>query len=329
METQNKCCSKCHIEKTLDMFYKRVDGALGVRAECKECFNSKSQTPEAKSKKLLRIEKDLKMGINIKVCSICHIEKSLDMFYKSKNQSLGVKCECKECNKLKSQTPEFLEKRRAYRAQPEVRERENKQWRDNYQKPEVAQKYQEYRDKPETKERLENWRNLPEVKVKLKEKYEKTKPERNAKIRKKYNTDEKYRLIQILRSKIHKILNGISTSYENILGCDLEFIRLWLEIRFDDNMTWDNLGYCWEIDHILPISKFNFDNENDKNICFHWTNLQPLTKEENRNKRAQIQLHHYFNNIINVNRFNSVYKEFLGYEAINESLLWLGKMKPK
>ena len=44
---------------------------------------------------------------------------------------------------------------------------------------------------------------------------------------------------------------------------------------------------------------------------------------------AQLQLHHYFNNIINVNRFNSVYKEFLGYEAINESLLWLGKMKPK
>ena len=34
-------------------------------------------------------------------------------------------------------------------------------------------------------------------------------------------------------------------------------------------------------------------------------------------------LHYYFNNIISVNRFNLKYKNFMGYQMINESLSWL------
>jgi len=34
-------------------------------------------------------------------------------------------------------------------------------------------------------------------------------------------------------------------------------------------------------------------------------------------------IHHYYNNIVNVNRFNNFRKEYLGYQAINESLQWL------
>ena len=33
----------------------------------------------------------------------------------------------------------------------------------------------------------------------------------------------------------------------------------------------------------------------------------------------------YFNNIVNVNRFNKKYKQFLGYQTVNESLQWLKK----
>ena len=83
------------------------------------------------------------------------------------------------------------------------------------------------------------------------------------------------------------------------------------------------MGDYWQIDHILPINSFNLNNENEINICFHWTNLQPLQSSINLSKSDKIQLHYYFNNIVNINRFNSKYKNFLGYQTLNESLKWL------
>ena len=62
---------------------------------------------------------------------------------------------------------------------------------------------------------------------------------------------------------------------------------------------------------------------NEQQICFHWTNLQPLKASENIKKSDKILLHHYFNNIVNVNRFNSKYNNFLVYQTVNESLQWL------
>jgi hypothetical protein len=38
---------------------------------------------------------------------------------------------------------------------------------------------------------------------------------------------------------------------------------------------------------------------------------------------VQFKLHYYFNNIVNVNRFNYKYTDFLGYQTLNESLKWL------
>lgn len=64
-------------------------------------------------------------------------------------------------------------------------------------------------------------------------------------------------------------------------------------------------------------------NEKNKYLCFNWTNLQPLHKTENRIKTNKLELHYYFNNIINVNRFNKKNKQFLGYQTVNESLRWL------
>ena len=43
-------------------------------------------------------------------------------------------------------------------------------------------------------------------------------------------------------------------------------------------MTWDNHGEIWEIDHIIPCSKFNLTEEKQQKECFHYTNLQPLFK---------------------------------------------------
>ena len=121
------------------------------------------------------------------------------------------------------------------------------------------------------------------------------------------------------------MLKGIDTSYKTLVGCSEEILRKWLEFQFDDQMTWDNLGTYWHIDHILPINKFDLDSNPDaKFICFNWKNLQPLPAFENQSKSDSIQLHYYFNSIVTIHRF--IQREKLDpseYQGVRESLRWL------
>jgi hypothetical protein len=52
-------------------------------------------------------------------------------------------------------------------------------------------------------------------------------------------------------------------------------------------MSWSNYGE-WEIDHIIPCDYFNLANEEEQKICFHYLNLQPLWKNENRSKSNSV-----------------------------------------
>ena len=59
-----------------------------------------------------------------------------------------------------------------------------------------------------------------------------------------------------------------------------------LESKFRDGMTWQNHGSVWHIDHIKPVSWFNFDSKNDPEFkeCWALSNLQPLLVHENLSK---------------------------------------------
>jgi len=53
-----------------------------------------------------------------------------------------------------------------------------------------------------------------------------------------------------------------------------------MEEKFTEGMNWENQGE-WHIDHIRPCSSFNLDLEEEKQKCFHYTNLQPLWGTDN------------------------------------------------
>ena len=72
------------------------------------------------------------------------------------------------------------------------------------------------------------------------------------------------------------------------IGCDLDFLKQWLESHFTEQMTFENYGSYWHVDHVIPCSKFNLENENEINNCFHWTNLQPLESSKNMSKSNKI-----------------------------------------
>ena len=79
-------------------------------------------------------------------------------------------------------------------------------------------------------------------------------------------------------------------------GCDPHFLKLWFEFQFDDKINWNNYGSYFQIDHVKPCALFDMENENDRRIMNHWSNLSPLEKHENiikSNKYSdEIELNH-------------------------------------
>lgn len=51
-------------------------------------------------------------------------------------------------------------------------------------------------------------------------------------------------------------------------------------------MSWNNYGFYWSIDHVIPMAYFNLVNQNSQKICCNWTNMQPLMILENQKKSA-------------------------------------------
>lgn len=94
----------------------------------------------------------------------------------------------------------------------------------------------------------------------------------------------------------HKVRNNISKSFReimksvkrggscrlsSILGCTTAYFRIHLESQFKKGMRWENYGTTWHIDHILPSSSFDHNDQEQVKRCWHYTNLRPLCAIEN------------------------------------------------
>lgn len=73
--------------------------------------------------------------------------------------------------------------------------------------------------------------------------------------------------------------------WETLVGYTAEELMAHLESQFTKGMTWDNYG-AWHIDHIRPISHFNFASCDDPEFLECWSlwNLQPRWAKDNLSK---------------------------------------------
>ena len=101
------------------------------------------------------------------------------------------------------------------------------------------------------------------------------------------------RLSNAIRSNIRDALHRKGgdkkeRGWENLVGYSIRDLMKHLQKQFKDGMSWDNYGE-WHIDHIIPVSKFNFISTDDFDFKRCWTlsNLQPLWASENARKHAK------------------------------------------
>ena len=148
----------------------------------------------------------------------------------------------------------------------------------------IKELHRKYSEKPENKakakiRKLKFYRNNREHIRKYLNNWEKNKRK----------TDPTYSLIKNLRSRLWKVLkkHKKSNSTLKLTGCTLEQLKKHLENKFEDGMNWDNYG-VWHVDHIIACANFDFSDPKQQEICFHYTNLQPMWGEENNKKGSRL-----------------------------------------
>lgn len=95
-------------------------------------------------------------------------------------------------------------------------------------------------------------------------------------------------LSRTLRGVMRTIKNSKSTRLSSLLGCSPKMFREHLQSKFDKKMTWDNYGTYWHVDHILPKSSFDHNDQEEVKKCWHFSNLRPLEAQANMDKSNKI-----------------------------------------
>ena len=105
-------------------------------------------------------------------------------------------------------------------------------------------------------------------------------------VNEKLNTDPffkmKFNIRSLIRNSVKRCFTEKSKKTIEILGCAFDEFKLHLESQFDENMCWENHGTYWHMDHIIPIS--SAQNEEEVYKLNHYTNFQPLYWEDNLRK---------------------------------------------
>jgi hypothetical protein len=142
--------------------------------------------------------------------------------------------------------------------------------------------------------RISNQDYMKKYYNKNKEKIIKQTIERDAKRRKIDPIFKIDRVVRVLiRDSFKRSLKGKykkGNKTENILGCTMEEFKTYLQTQLLPEMTFDNHGIIWEIDHIKKLSSSK--TEEDIIKLNHFTNLRPLFKT------TEIALQYGYSNII-------------------------------
>ena len=193
----------------------------------------------------------------IKKCSKCGNISLKSNFHKNSAPKDGLKSQCKDCREIYRQNYYH----------------ENRESALNYNK----------KSRNENREQIKTYyRENKEKKIKRIVEYQKNRRE----------TDSSYKLIWNLRTRTRKVFRAQNVNKRNktldLLDCSHSFFKKWIESQLYGNMTPENFGKIWQIDHCLPVSSFNLLDEKEKRKCFGWCNLRPMYVKENISKSNKI-----------------------------------------
>lgn len=106
-------------------------------------------------------------------------------------------------------------------------------------------------------------------------------------MRRRVREDVDFRMLKLLRDRFKQALRGEykTGSAIDLLGMPVKEFKELIASKFHHGMTWDKyLSGEIHLDHIRPCSSFDLTDPEQQRQCFHYSNYQPLWKEDNLRK---------------------------------------------
>jgi len=230
-----------------------------------------------------------------KICSKCKIEKELCFFHKNKRSKDGLDFKCNDCKTIY---------RKEYYKKNKDKEIENNKKYTTSHAAQISARHKQYRlDNKQFSEKLKLYyqqyyqKNITLKRTQGRQYYQNHTAERKAYIksynRRRAKEDIMFRLVRNLRKRLWDALMNNCKSITTLqsLGCSVENLKSWIEQQFQPGMSWDNYGNGegkWNVDHIIPLSKFDLSDHAQLLKACHWFNLQPLWAVDNIKKGNKI-----------------------------------------
>lgn len=271
-------CSKCEIDKPLSEFYVRAETG-NHRKDCKECMTK--QKRKLREKNTIKNTEILKTvdKTRLKTCSNCNVEKQLSEFSISPANKCGFYSWCLVCSRKKDNDRKKI--RKEY-TQTDIKNcsqcNKSKNILKNYSKKIGTQ---------------DGYSNIcKECNKKYRQSISK---ELYQKKKHKLNTNIQYKLAERIRGRLRILLGDIKVKKpktEKLIGCSLDYFINHLNKSFYEEITFENYGTVWHLDHIIPCDWFNLTDINQLNACTHYTNLQALIINDNLIKSNRLDWIH-------------------------------------
>ena len=131
--------------------------------------------------------------------------------------------------------------------------------------------------------------------------------------KKEHDTNMNYRIKKSLASRLRNVLKKNDTTM-NYVGCNIQYLREWFEYNFTEEMTWNNYGSYWSIDHIIPVCKFDLTDENQKLKCWNWSNMKPVPVNFNSKKKY-----------IDMNQINYILEKIKTFKEEGSTTKWFSE----
>ena len=114
----------------------------------------------------------------------------------------------------------------------------------------------------------------------------------NAYERDKRKSDSNFKLHCCIRQRTSYAFKSQNNEKINdLIGCSNYFFRKWIIYQLYGDMTLENYGKVWCLDHCYPLSKISLSNENDLIKYTNWFNIRPMYIKDNIIKGRKINQH--------------------------------------
>jgi len=105
---------------------------------------------------------------------------------------------------------------------------------------------------------------------------------------KRSKTDPAFKMTRVLRARHLQAVKAAGSNKRfrttDLLGCTAEELKQHIENQFTIEMSWENHGSLWHIDHIYALALVDWNSEEQvKQVC-NYKNLQPLIAADNIRK---------------------------------------------